>query len=100
MFQVRIYFKTCQASNLTGGSEILFLGPGDNKQIPEILSLPSFSSTNCTLPTKNSPPQISGYVATVLTNGVMICGGDPTGIAIYNYKNAFCNYILQGHLIY
>ena len=59
---------------------MLFIGPGDNKQIPEILSLPSFSSTNCTLPTKNSPQIQYGYVATVLTDGVMICGGDPHGM--------------------
>ena len=54
---------------------MLFIGPGDDKQIPEILSLPSFSSTNCTIPTKNSPQIHYGYVATVSSDGVMICGG-------------------------
>ena len=53
---------------------MLLIGPGYRVN-PEILSLPSFSSTNCTVPTKNIPKSDNGYVATVMADGVMICGG-------------------------
>jgi len=62
------------------GPELLFVGPGYMYEYTyastEILSFPSFGSSNCTVSSEdNLPTNLRGYVATVISNGVMICGG-------------------------
>jgi len=57
-------------------SELLFIGPGvvwKENRGSEVLSLPGFSNTNCSIPIIGNG--YHGYVATLSADGPMMCGG-------------------------
>jgi len=57
------------------GNDLLFLGPGSPGTTgSEVLKLPQLNASSCSLP-PHPIPNIYGYVATVVTQGTMVCGG-------------------------
>jgi len=72
-------------TNSFSDPEVLFIGTGihgKEKLGSEVLSLPSFSSTNCSIPSLSAG--YHGYVATLTADGPMVCGGR-LGNSIINY---------------
>ena len=71
-------------------SELLFVGPGYSSVRAEILSLPTLAPTNCSVPTSIIPEKYYGYVATVMSLGVLLCGGEIWPRYGHSYKINKC----------
>jgi len=71
-------------------SELLFVGPGYYAVGSELLSIPSLAPTNCSVSTNIIPWNIYSYVATIVSHGVLLCGGEIRPNNGHAYKSNKC----------
>merc|ERR1719206_1539755 len=72
-------------------SELLFVGPGYYAVGSEFLSIPSLAPVKCSVSTNIIPWNIYSYVATIVSHGVLLCGGEirPNNGHAYNSNKCF-----------